>query len=149
MSKGEVDENLFLLWVVDSLYLQADGFPTLLFFPAGNKSFDPVSDLTIQFYAVTRCFFTFCLKILLIWECFWYSFQRLLLHVHIRSIRWHCQITVDTDRTVVAFYKFLKKHASIPFKLQKPTPSPRPENVEAKASEESVSTNNKDELWVS
>ncbi|KAL6586499.1 Protein disulfide isomerase-like 1-3 [Orobanche minor] len=47
-----------------------DGFPTLLFFPAGNKSFDP--------------------------------------------------ITFDTDRTVVAFYKFLKKHASIPFKLQKP-----------------------------
>ncbi|GFP94356.1 protein disulfide isomerase-like 1-3 [Phtheirospermum japonicum] len=47
-----------------------DGFPTILFFPAGNKSFDP--------------------------------------------------ITVDTDRTVVAFYKFLKKHASIPFKLQKP-----------------------------
>ncbi|XP_015935760.2 protein disulfide isomerase-like 1-4 [Arachis duranensis] len=49
---------------------KSDGFPTLLFFPAGNKSFDP--------------------------------------------------ITVDTDRTVVAFYKFLKKHASIPFKLQKP-----------------------------
>ncbi|PKA59256.1 Protein disulfide isomerase-like 1-3 [Apostasia shenzhenica] len=50
---------------------KADGFPTLLFFPAGNKSFDP--------------------------------------------------ITVDADRTVVSFYKFLKKHASIPFKLQKPT----------------------------
>ncbi|CAN1253205.1 Protein disulfide isomerase-like 1-4 [Linum perenne] len=49
---------------------KSDGFPTLLFFPAGNKSFDP--------------------------------------------------ITVDTDRTVVAFYKFIKKHASIPFKLQKP-----------------------------
>ncbi|XP_059666074.1 protein disulfide isomerase-like 1-4 [Cornus florida] len=40
---------------------KADGFPTLLFFPAGNKSFDP--------------------------------------------------ITVDTDRTVVAFYEFLKNHA--------------------------------------
>ncbi|KAF3783438.1 disulfide isomerase-like 1-4 protein [Nymphaea thermarum] len=49
---------------------KSDGFPTLLFFPAGNKSFDP--------------------------------------------------IVVETDRTVVAFYKFLKKHASIPFKLQKP-----------------------------
>ncbi|XP_068665177.1 protein disulfide isomerase-like 1-4 [Aristolochia californica] len=49
---------------------KADGFPTLLFFPAGNKSFDP--------------------------------------------------LTVDTDRTVVAFYKFLKKQASIPFKLQRP-----------------------------
>ncbi|CAN0898777.1 Protein disulfide isomerase-like 1-4 [Linum grandiflorum] len=52
---------------------KSDGFPTLLFFPAGNKSFDPV--------------------------------------------------TVDTDRTVVAFYKFIKKHASIPFKLQKPDSS--------------------------
>lgn len=49
---------------------KSDGFPTLLFFPAGNKSFDPIS--------------------------------------------------VDADRTVVAFYKFLKKHASVPFKLQKP-----------------------------
>ncbi|KAL1552756.1 protein disulfide-isomerase [Salvia divinorum] len=49
---------------------KSDGFPTILFFPAGNKSFDP--------------------------------------------------ITFEDDRTVVAFYKFLKKHASIPFKLQKP-----------------------------
>ncbi|KAK8967382.1 Protein disulfide isomerase-like 1-4 [Platanthera guangdongensis] len=49
---------------------KADGFPTLLFFSAGNKSFDP--------------------------------------------------IMLDTERTVVAFYKFLKKNASIPFKLQKP-----------------------------
>ncbi|KAK7324940.1 hypothetical protein VNO77_28910 [Canavalia gladiata] len=58
-----------------------DGFPTLLFFPAGNKSFDP--------------------------------------------------ITVDTDRTVVAFYKFLKKHASIPFKLQKPTTTSKSESSDA------------------
>ncbi|KAK1421618.1 hypothetical protein QVD17_24098 [Tagetes erecta] len=50
---------------------KADGYPTIVFYPAGNKSSDP--------------------------------------------------ITVDVDRTVVAFYKFLKKHASIPFKLQKPT----------------------------
>ncbi|XP_027346620.1 protein disulfide isomerase-like 1-4 [Abrus precatorius] len=50
---------------------KADGFPTILFFPAGNKSSDP--------------------------------------------------ITADVDRTVVAFYKFLRKHASIPFQLQKPT----------------------------
>ncbi|KAL2938321.1 Protein disulfide isomerase-like 1-4 [Bienertia sinuspersici] len=54
---------------------KADGFPTILFFPAGNKSFDP--------------------------------------------------ITVDTDRTVVAFYKFLKKHAAIPFKLSKPASDPK------------------------
>ncbi|KAL9322773.1 hypothetical protein ACSQ67_010826 [Phaseolus vulgaris] len=78
-----------------------DGFPTLLFFPAGNKSFDP--------------------------------------------------ITVDTDRTVVAFYKFLKKHASITFKLQKPTSTTQSESSGAKASSdatESQSSNSdvKDEL---
>uniref|UniRef100_A0A0D6R5R2 Protein disulfide-isomerase n=1 Tax=Araucaria cunninghamii TaxID=56994 RepID=A0A0D6R5R2_ARACU len=48
---------------------KSDGFPTILFYPSGNKSFDP--------------------------------------------------ITVDTDRTVKALYKFLKKNASIPFKLPK------------------------------
>ncbi|XP_039012703.1 protein disulfide isomerase-like 1-3 [Hibiscus syriacus] len=54
---------------------KSDGFPTILFFPAGNKSFDPM--------------------------------------------------TVDADRTVVAFFKFLKKHASIPFKLQKQFQHPK------------------------
>ncbi|CAJ1955965.1 unnamed protein product [Sphenostylis stenocarpa] len=78
-----------------------DGFPTLLFFPAGNKSFDP--------------------------------------------------ITVDTDRTVVAFYKFIKKHASIPFKLQKPTSTTQPESSDAKGNtgaKDSQSSNSdvKDEL---
>ncbi|XP_021858733.2 protein disulfide isomerase-like 1-4 [Spinacia oleracea] len=68
---------------------KSDGFPTILFFPAGNKSFDP--------------------------------------------------ITVDTDRTVVAFYKFLKKHASIPFKLSKPTSTPK-----AVGSDSSESDNAKD-----
>ncbi|KAH9288520.1 hypothetical protein KI387_032637 [Taxus chinensis] len=48
---------------------KSDGFPTILFYPAGNKSFDP--------------------------------------------------ITVDTDRTVKALYKFLKQNAAIPFKLPK------------------------------
>ncbi|GAV66397.1 Thioredoxin domain-containing protein/Thioredoxin_6 domain-containing protein [Cephalotus follicularis] len=75
---------------------KSDGFPTLLFFPAGNKSFDP--------------------------------------------------ITVDTDRTVVAFYKFLKKHASIPFKLQKPASTPKFEATDAKESHESSITGAKDEL---
>ncbi|XP_059430901.1 protein disulfide isomerase-like 1-4 [Corylus avellana] len=75
---------------------KSDGFPTLLFFPAGNKSFDP--------------------------------------------------ITVDTDRTVVAFYKFLKKNASIPFKLQKPTPAPKSESSDAKESHESSTSDLKDEL---
>ncbi|KAM0949260.1 putative protein disulfide-isomerase [Dioscorea sansibarensis] len=77
---------------------KADGFPTLLFFPAGNKSFDP--------------------------------------------------ITVDTDRTVVAFYKFIKKHASIPFKLQKPESTTKPSSplAEADAASEVPSKDVKDEL---
>jgi protein disulfide-isomerase A1 len=74
---------------------KSDGFPTILFFPAGNKSFDP--------------------------------------------------ITVDTDRTVVALYKFLKKNASIPFKLQKPTSPPKTESSDSKESADS-SSNVKDEL---
>ncbi|XP_058114841.1 protein disulfide isomerase-like 1-3 isoform X4 [Magnolia sinica] len=64
-------------------YVQSDGFPTLLFFPAGNKNFDP--------------------------------------------------ITVDTDRTVVAFYKFFKKHAS-PFKLQRPVSAAKTEDKSQKSS---------------
>ncbi|KAE9616677.1 putative protein disulfide-isomerase [Lupinus albus] len=74
---------------------KADGFPTLLFFPAGKKSSDP--------------------------------------------------ITVDADRTVVAFYKFLKKHASIPFKLEKPTSTSKFESSDVKESQSS-STDLKDEL---
>jgi hypothetical protein len=34
------------------------------------------------------------------------------------------QITFEGDRTVVELYKFLKKHASIPFKLKKPHVTP-------------------------
>nr|XP_027086854.1 protein disulfide isomerase-like 1-3 isoform X2 [Coffea arabica] len=75
---------------------KADGFPTLLFFPAGNKSFDP--------------------------------------------------ITVDTDRTVVGFYKFLKKHATNPFKLQKPALSTQPKGSDATTSDDSSSKDLKDEL---
>ncbi|KAK6163317.1 hypothetical protein DH2020_000181 [Rehmannia glutinosa] len=75
---------------------KADGFPTILFFPAGKKSVDP--------------------------------------------------IPVDTDRTVVAFYKFLKKHASIPFKLQKPSSSPVSEDSHAEQGIETSTTDVKDEL---
>lgn len=76
---------------------KSDGFPTLLFFPAGNKSFDP--------------------------------------------------ITVDTDRTVVAFYKFLKKNASIPFKLQKPASTEKPKETDTTESQKSADENDlKDEL---
>lgn len=59
---------------------------------------------------------------------------------------------MDTDRTVVAFYKFLKKNASIPFKLQKPVSSPKSESSEgksgddAKESPKSSSSDVKDEL---
>ncbi|XP_057474660.1 LOW QUALITY PROTEIN: protein disulfide isomerase-like 1-4 [Actinidia eriantha] len=75
---------------------KAEGFPTLLFFPAGNKSVDP--------------------------------------------------ITVDSDRTVVSFYKFIKKHASIPFKLKKPVFTAKPESSDAKESSESSTNDVKDEL---
>lgn len=64
-------------------------------------------------------------------------------------VTWCVQITVDTDRTVVAFYKFLKKHASMPFKLQKPTTPAKPESPDEKetpASTESTSSDLKDEL---
>ncbi|KAK7404726.1 hypothetical protein VNO78_05682 [Psophocarpus tetragonolobus] len=76
---------------------KSDGFPTLLFFPAGNKSSDP--------------------------------------------------IPVDVDRTVVAFYKFLRKHASIPFQLQKSTSISKPANDSSDVKEsQSSGTNVKDEL---
>lgn len=52
----------------------------------------------------------------------------------------------------MAFYKFLKKNASIPFKLQKPVSSPKAESSEdksgddAKESPKSSTTDLKDEL---
>lgn len=75
---------------------KADGFPTILFFPGGNKSFDP--------------------------------------------------ITVDVDRTVVELYKFLKKHASVPFKLAKPSATPEQVITTKKADEKIESDGAKDEL---
>ncbi|WZZ81774.1 hypothetical protein YC2023_102346 [Brassica napus] len=75
---------------------KADGFPTILFFPGGNKSFDP--------------------------------------------------ITVDVDRTVVELYKFLKKHASVPFKLAKPSATPEQVITPKKADEKTESDGAKDEL---
>ncbi|GFP84221.1 protein disulfide isomerase-like 1-4 [Phtheirospermum japonicum] len=74
---------------------KADGFPTILFFPAGKKSLDP--------------------------------------------------IPVDTDRTVVALYKFLKKNASIPFKLQKAGSSSTVTEDDSHA-KEGVKSDVKDEL---
>ncbi|KAL0681604.1 hypothetical protein Bca4012_048451 [Brassica carinata] len=90
---------------------KAEGFPTILFFPAGNKtSSEP--------------------------------------------------ITVDADRTVVGFYKFMRKHATIPFKLEKPAAStespkatestPKVETTETKGKPESTTksteSDSKDEL---
>uniref|UniRef100_A0A7C9EU26 Protein disulfide-isomerase n=1 Tax=Opuntia streptacantha TaxID=393608 RepID=A0A7C9EU26_OPUST len=76
---------------------KSEGFPTLLFFPAGNKS----SDL----------------------------------------------VTVDTDRTVAALYKFLKKHASIPFKLKKQISTTKGDGSETEDSSEKIDAEDlKDEL---
>ncbi|CAH9138253.1 unnamed protein product [Cuscuta epithymum] len=72
---------------------KAGGFPTLLFFPAGNKSSDP--------------------------------------------------ITVDSDRTVVALYKFIKKHAAVPFKLEKPSTA---DTSEKAGDDKRPDSNLKDEL---
>ncbi|XP_010456632.1 PREDICTED: protein disulfide isomerase-like 1-4 [Camelina sativa] len=72
---------------------KAEGFPTILFFPAGNKTSEP--------------------------------------------------ITVDTDRTVVAFYKFLRKHATIPFKLEKPASTESPKSVESTPKVETTETKEK------
>ncbi|XP_066329067.1 protein disulfide isomerase-like 1-4 [Miscanthus floridulus] len=72
---------------------KSDGYPTILFYPAGKKSFEP--------------------------------------------------ITFEGERTVVDMYKFIKKHASIPFKLKRQesrTESTQTEGVK------SSGTNLKDEL---
>ncbi|KAM3297456.1 hypothetical protein ACQJBY_039375 [Aegilops geniculata] len=78
-----------------------DGFPTILFYPAGKKSFEP--------------------------------------------------ITFEGDRTVVEMYKFLKKHATIPFKLKRPDSSAaRTDSADGSGSttegEKSSGSNPKDEL---
>lgn len=56
------------------------------------------------------------------------------------------QITVDSDRTVVALYKFIKKHASIPFKLQKPDSTTSVGFVNKEGTKSSTSSDVKDEL---
>ncbi|KAM3317892.1 hypothetical protein ACQJBY_035549 [Aegilops geniculata] len=82
-------------------HAKPDGFPTILFYPAGKKSFEP--------------------------------------------------ITFEGDRTVVEMYKFLKKHAAIPFKLKRPDSSAAPiDGAEGPGStteaEKSSGSNPKDEL---
>ncbi|VAH85125.1 unnamed protein product [Triticum turgidum subsp. durum] len=75
-----------------------DGFPTILFYPAGKKSFEP--------------------------------------------------ITFEGDRTVVEMYKFLKKHAAIPFKLKRPDSSAARTDGSGSTTEgeKSSGSNPKDEL---
>ncbi|AQK61334.1 protein disulfide isomerase3 [Zea mays] len=90
-----VGKNLDLIVFDETkdVLLESDGYPTILFYPAGKKSFEP--------------------------------------------------ITFEGERTVVDLYKFIKKHASIPFKLKRQesrTESTRAEGVK------SSGTNSKDEL---
>ncbi|KAL6848442.1 hypothetical protein ACP4OV_021736 [Aristida adscensionis] len=77
-----------------------DGYPTILFYPAGKKSFEP--------------------------------------------------ITFEGDRTVVEMYKFIKKHAGIPFKLKRPdssaTKTEGTQSSTSTQSDKSSGTNLKDEL---
>lgn len=93
--------NFLLNYLI--LPLQSDGFPTLLFFPAGNKGLDPVSGHSRD-------------------HMFVFSSSALDFILNMGYLLW--QITVDSDRTVKALYKFIKKHAAIPFKLEKPTSTP-------------------------
>ncbi|XP_043703594.1 protein disulfide isomerase-like 1-4 [Telopea speciosissima] len=55
-------------------------------------------------------------------------------------------ITFEANRTAVELYKFIKKHASIPFKLQKPAGTPKSGSVDASGSEKSSTEDLKDEL---
>lgn len=73
-----------------------DGYPTILFYPAGKKSFEP--------------------------------------------------ITFEGDRTVVEMYKFIKKHASIPFKLKRQESSMATTESTQTQGMESSGTHLKDEL---
>ncbi|XP_060174342.1 protein disulfide isomerase-like 1-4 [Lycium barbarum] len=72
------------------------GFPSLQFFPAGNKSIDP--------------------------------------------------ILVETEGTMVGLYKFIKKHAAIPFKLEKPASSTTSQSSTSKVRVKREPSNVKDEL---
>ena len=75
------------------------------------------------------------------------DFSSLIIGIRANGDPGYWQIIVDADRTVVAFYKFLKKHASIPFKLQKPASASEPESSDAKESLKSDSPSDvKDEL---
>jgi len=73
-----------------------DGYPTILFYPAGKKSFEP--------------------------------------------------ITFEGDRTVVEMYKFIKKYASIPFKLKRQQSSTARTGSTQTEGVRSSGTNLKDEL---
>lgn len=73
-----------------------DGYPTILFYPAGKKSFEP--------------------------------------------------ITFEGDRTVVEMYKFIKKYASIPFKLKRQQSSTARSGSTQTEGVRSSGTNLKDEL---
>ena len=133
--------NILLFYKI----FQADGFPTLLFFPAGNKSFDPVSGKENNIFSLAQTsniFFT--VYIFRVFRSYFHVFGSMTI-LHFLGIE---QITVDTDRTVVAFYKFIKKHASIPFKLQKPESTTKPSSplAEADAASEVPSKDVKDEL---
>jgi protein disulfide-isomerase A1 len=57
------------------------------------------------------------------------------------------QITFEGDRTVVEMYKFIKKHAGIPFKLKRPDSSgTKTEGTTWTESERSSGISTKDEL---
>lgn len=54
------------------------------------------------------------------------------------------QMLVDTDGTLKALYKFIKKHANTPFKIERPAPVS--EESASSVSEKSAGTGVKEEL---
>lgn len=86
MEEGKVESFLRNLF---AFLLQADGFPTLLFFPAGNKSFEPVSDIL------------FLLRYLNLVHNFLFLESACLLTIFLMLpyiVSVFCRFTVDTDR---------------------------------------------------
>ena len=99
--------------------------------------------LYLIFYVVVQTFDVIGGKIF-VWEL-----NKALFNL---AVRYCVQITFEGDRTVVEMYKFIKKHASIPFKLKRPDSSAtKTEKDQSTAStnlrgERSSGTNFKDEL---
>ncbi|KAK4370549.1 hypothetical protein RND71_010024 [Anisodus tanguticus] len=71
------------------------------------------------------------------------NFDEIILNESIDAL---LEIPVDIERTMVALYKFIKKHAAIPFKLEKPASSTTSKSSTSKVGVKREPGNVKDEL---